>query len=77
MPQQIIDMIETEIERRVAKSMKDLAVELRQVHAKIDDDARLNEIEIQLGQGLHHLAVRLNQGTQVEINRGGPRKLDG
>lgn len=68
MPKEITDLIENEIDRRVSNSLDVLASELRKDHAKIDDQSRLNEIETQLRQGLRHLAMRINQGSQVEIN---------
>jgi hypothetical protein len=52
--------------------LKKLAAEIRRDYAKIDDSARLNEIETQLRQGLSYLARRMNQGAHVEINVGVP-----
>lgn len=72
MPQEINDLIENEINRRVTSSIDILASELRNTHANVEDQGRLNEIEIQLRQGLRHLAMRINQGTQIEINVGVP-----
>lgn len=74
MPKKITDLIEKEIEERVSSSLKELASELRRGHAKIDDESRLNEIETQLRQGLNHLAMRINQGSHVEINVGLPEE---
>lgn len=68
MPKEITDLIEDEIGRRVSSSLETLAADLRREHAKINDESRLNEIEIQLRQGLYHLAMRINQGSHVEIN---------
>jgi hypothetical protein len=68
MPPQIIDLIEEEIDRRIAGSLEKLADDVVKEHSKLDDENRKNELTIQLRQGLRHLARRLNQGTQVEIN---------
>lgn len=67
-PKEITDLIEKEIDRRVSSSLASLASEIRRDYAKIEDEGRLNEIETQLRQGLYHLAMRINQGSQVEIN---------
>lgn len=67
-PKEITDLIEAEIDRRVTSSLATLASDIRRDYAKIDDEGRLNEIETQLRQGLYHLAMRINQGSQVEIN---------
>lgn len=72
MPKQITDLIEKEVEKRVSTELKNLAAEIRRDYAKIDDAARLNEIETQLRQGLIYLAKRMNQGAHVEINVGIP-----
>lgn len=71
-PSEITDMIEKEIDLRVKTSLHEIASDLRKEHAKIQDEGRLNEVETQLRQGLHHLAMRINQGSQVEINVGIP-----
>jgi len=67
-PVEITDLIEKEIDKRVTSSLQALAADIRKDYAMIDDEGRLNEIEIQLRQGLYHLAMRINQGSQVEIN---------
>jgi hypothetical protein len=67
-PKKITELIEKEIDTRVSSALNELAAEIRKEHAKIDDEGRLNEIEIQLRQGFTHLAMRINQGSQVEIN---------
>lgn len=72
MPKEIADLIEKEIDQRVSSSMAALASDLRKNYAKIEDEGRLNEIEVQLRAGLNHLAMRINQGSQVEINVGVP-----
>lgn len=74
MPKEITDLIEKEIEKRVSTEIKALATEIRKDYAKIDDEARLNEIETQLRQGLVYLAKRMNQGAHVEINVGIPEE---
>jgi hypothetical protein len=74
MPKQITDLIEKEVEKRVSTELKDLAAEIRKDYAKIEDQARLNEIETQLRQGLIYLAKRMNQGAHVEINVGIPEE---
>ncbi len=68
MPKQITDLIENEIDKRVSTSLEALAADLRRDYSKIQDQGRLNEVETQLRQGLYHLAMRINQGAQVEIN---------
>lgn len=68
MPKDITDLIENEIDKRVTHSLRELASDLCRDHSQIDDKGRLNEIETQLRQGLYHLAKRINQGSQVEIN---------
>lgn len=72
---EITELIEKEIDKRISESLKSLASEIRKEHAQIDDEGRLNEVEIQLRQGLHHLAMRMNQGAQVEINVSIPRPM--
>jgi hypothetical protein len=74
MPKQITDLIEKEVETRVSTELKELASEIRRDYAKIDDVARLNEVETQLRQGLIYLARRMNQGAHVEINVGVPEE---
>lgn len=74
MPKEITDLIEKEVEKRVSTELKELASEIRRDYAKIDDPARLNEIETQLRQGLIYLARRMNQGAHVEINVGIPEE---
>jgi len=68
MPKEITDLIEKEIDKRVSSSLHSLAADLRKEYSRVNDQDRLNEIEIQLRQGLYHLAMRINQGSQVEIN---------
>ncbi len=72
MPKQITDLIEKEVEKRVSTEIKALATEIRRDYSKVNDAARLNEIETQLRQGLIYLAKRMNQGAHVEINVGIP-----
>ena len=72
MPKTITEAIEAEIDRRISNGLQQIASDIRAEHAAITDEGRLNEIEIQLRQGLHHLALRINQGSQVEINVGLP-----
>lgn len=72
MPKDITDLIELEVEKRVSSELQDLAAEIRRDYSKINDVARLNEIETQLRQGLRYLAKRMNQGAHVEINVGIP-----
>ncbi|MDO8969282.1 MAG: hypothetical protein Q7U74_01250, partial [Saprospiraceae bacterium] len=64
----ITDLLDNEIEEKVAEEINKLASDLRKNHAKITDENRLNEIENQLRFSLRHLAKRINQGGQVEIN---------
>ncbi|MDG0854099.1 hypothetical protein [Roseateles puraquae] len=71
---EITELLDREIEKRVAAALQDLAVEIRRDHAKIADDARLNEVETQLRHGLYYLAKRMNQGAQIEINVGIPEE---
>ena len=68
MPPAITEAIEKEIESRISTSLEQLASDLRQEFGKMPDQQRANEVENQLRQGLRHLAMRINQGTQVEIN---------
>jgi len=72
MPKEITDLIEKEVEKRVSTEIMELASEIRRDYAKLNDEARLNEIETQLRQGLVYLAERMNQGAHVEINVGVP-----
>lgn len=74
MPKEITDLIEKEVEKRMSNELKELASEIRRDYGKIDDTARLNEIETQLRQGLIYLARRMNQGAHVEINVGIPEE---
>lgn len=68
MPPAITEAIEKEIESRISTSLEQLASNLRQEFGKMSDQQRANEVENQLRQGLRHLAMRINQGAQVEIN---------
>lgn len=68
LPKKITDLIEKELDKRVSDELAQIASDIRKKHSKISDVSRLNEIEIQLKQGLRHLAMRINQGSQVEIN---------
>lgn len=68
LPDNIISLIEAEVDKKVKAEIKKIASDIRKQHSKGKDGARLNELETQLRQGLSHLAKRLNQGMQVEIN---------
>jgi len=68
LPDNITSLIEAEVDKRVKAEIKKIASDIRKQHSKGKDAARLNELETQLRQGLSHLAKRLNQGMQVEIN---------
>ena len=72
MPREITDLIEREVQKRVRSAIHELASEIRRDHSKVPDDARANEVENQLRQGLYYLAGRMNQGAQIEINVGVP-----
>lgn len=74
MPPAITDLIEQEVQRRVRTAVDDLAGEIRREHGKLQDQARVNEVETQLRQGLFYLARRMNEGAQVEINVGVPEE---
>ncbi len=71
-PLTIHEAMEAEIDRRLSDGIQKIAADLRAEFGTGKDAARLNEVETQLRHGLHHLAHRLNQGTQVEINIGIP-----
>lgn len=77
LPAAISEQIQAEIDRRIERGLNDLAEELRAKFAQTNDQARLNEIETQMRHGLTHLARRLSQGAQVEINVELPDKIDG
>lgn len=64
--------LEAQIEQRFTDGLQKIASDLRAEFGTGNDEARLNEVETQLRLGLRHLAHRLNQGTQVEINIGIP-----
>jgi hypothetical protein len=74
--QEIVDLLEKEVDRRVSDALQELASDLRHEHSKIDDQARANEIETQLRHGLYYLAKRINQGAQIEMNVGVPAEAD-
>ena len=64
--------LEAQIDQRLTDGLQKIASDLRSEFGTGTDQARLNEVETQLRLGLRHLAHRLNQGTQVEINIGVP-----
>lgn len=68
MPDKITKAIEEEIDRRVKTEIGKIASEIKKQNSKGRDQARMNELENQLRQGLFYLAKRLNQGMQVEVN---------
>lgn len=74
MPDKIIKMIEQEVAERVNTEIEKIAKDIRKEHSKIDDESRLNEIETQLKFGFRHIAKRINQGAQIEINVSLPLK---
>jgi hypothetical protein len=76
MPDEITDAIEKVIDARLKVSLDELASEIRRDHAKLDDQQRLNELEIMLRHGLVHLAKRISQGAEVEINVSVPKLED-
>lgn len=67
-PKKITDLLEKEIDKRVASGLESLVAEVVEKHANNPDQARLNELKVQLRHGLRHLAKRINQGSQIEIN---------
>lgn len=66
--QEITKKIDEDLEKRMADEVGNIAVEIRAKHSKIADEARGNELEVALRQGLAHLSLRISQGAQVEIN---------
>ncbi|MFL9582265.1 hypothetical protein [Stenotrophomonas sp. AB1(2024)] len=76
LPDKITKLIEDEVEKRVKTEIGKIASDVRKKHGKNIDAARGNELETQLRQGLSHLAKRLNQGMQVEINISVPKEPD-
>lgn len=57
-----------EIDKKMSAGINAIAVDIRTKHSKVEDEARANELEIAIRQGLTHLAMRISQGAQVEIN---------
>lgn len=72
LPKNITDDIEKAIEEKINKGIDAIAEEIIKSNKNPKDKNRLNELSIQLRQGLKYFAHRLNQGTQVEINLGIP-----
>lgn len=72
LPKNITDDIEKAIEEKINKGIDAIAEEIIKSNKTPKDKNRLNELSIQLRQGLKYFAHRLNQGTQVEINLGIP-----
>lgn len=68
LPDSITSLIESEVDKRVKAEIKKISADIKKQNSKGKDPARLNELETQLRQGLSHLAKRLNQGMQIEIN---------
>jgi len=68
MPPKITRLIEEEIDKRVKAEISKIAADIKKDHSKRRDQARMNELEIQLRQSLIYLAKRLNQGMRVEVN---------
>lgn len=67
-PEAITKELENSINTAFSNGLKELAAELRKSHSIIEDDARGNELETQLRQGLNYLSKRVTAGAQVEIN---------
>lgn len=68
LPEQVTEAIDNAIAARLRTAIGTLASDIRHDFARIDDQARLNEIETQLRHGLLHLAKRVGEGGEVEIN---------
>lgn len=80
LPKRITSAIEKEVEGKIKKGIAKIASEIRKKFSANDDEQRLNELEIQLRQGLTYIAKRLNQGAEIEINislPSKPKKPDG
>lgn len=60
--------LEASIQATFSEGIRDLAHEIRQSYSAVKDEARANELETQLRQGLKYLAKRISDGAQVEIN---------
>jgi hypothetical protein len=72
MPKEITEAIGSEIDKRISASLEELADDVFEASAKPGLDNRGHELKNQLRQGIRHLAHRLSQGTQVEINMAVP-----
>ncbi len=70
----ISDMLTKEISDKVAAGIAQIANEMRKEFAVGEDENRKNEIEIQIRQGLSHLAKRINEGAEIEINVSLPKE---
>lgn len=66
--------LEKEVTEKINNGIASISNELRKKYASSSDSNRLNELEVQLKQGLTYLAKRINQGAEVEINTALPRK---
>lgn len=70
--EEIIVKIEAQVEAKVKQGMIEITKEIRANYQSNNDDARCNELEIQLRQELTVMAKRLNQGALYEIKAGLP-----
>lgn len=68
LPKNITDDIEKVIEEKINKGLEEIASEIIKSNPTPKDKNRINELSIQLKQGLKYFAHRLNQGAQVEMN---------
>lgn len=74
LPKRITNAIEKEVEGKIKKGINKISSDIRKKFSNNEDEQRLNELEIQLRQGLTYIAKRLNQGAEVEINISLPPK---
>lgn len=67
-------LIEQKIDAKLRSGMVEIAEKVRLQFQKNADNARCNELEIQLRMELAHIAKRINQGAAYEIRAGIPNK---
>lgn len=70
----IATLIEQKIDAKLKSGMMEIAENVREKFQKNEDNARCNELEIQLRMELAHIAKRINQGAAYEIRAGIPNK---
>jgi hypothetical protein len=74
MDEQVVQLINKQVEAKIKEGMTEIAKEMRDKFKDNKDDARCNELEIQIRQELFTMAKRINQGAIYEVKAAIPEK---